>query len=134
MKDIHKVIAIVVQDNGFLMVRKKGKEIWTNLGGKPEEGETEEEALLREIKEETGCHAHIIRKLGDIVEKAIFDEGQVKLSFYEVKLHGQIECKDEELAEVKFLPRDYKQKGFKLPATIEEKVIPWCIKEGVLHW
>ncbi len=34
------------------MVRKVGKDIWTSLGGRPEGNETEEETLLREIKEE----------------------------------------------------------------------------------
>ena len=57
MNVIHKIAAVVIKDNGFLMVRKAGKDIWTSLGGKPEPGETEEIALMREIKEEVSCEA-----------------------------------------------------------------------------
>jgi len=51
MKMIHKTVAIVIKDGKMLVVRKKGKEMWTGLGGRMEPGETEEECLLREIKE-----------------------------------------------------------------------------------
>ena len=62
---IHKTCAVVVKDNKILLVRKKGKDIWTGLGGRVEKGETEEECLLREIKEEINTNARIIKKIGD---------------------------------------------------------------------
>lgn len=37
-------------------------------GGGIERGETEEEALIREIREETGCGSIVICKLGSVVE------------------------------------------------------------------
>jgi 8-oxo-dGTP pyrophosphatase MutT (NUDIX family) len=63
---------VVIEDNKFLMVRKVGKNIWTSLGGKPEDDEIEEETLIREIKEEFDCDAKIIRKLGDFEAPAVF--------------------------------------------------------------
>jgi len=59
MQEIHKIIAIVIEDNKFLMVRKVGKDIWTSLGGKPEQGETEEQTLLREIQEGARAMLHL---------------------------------------------------------------------------
>jgi|GEM_PF-1570338 len=134
MKIIHKIAAVVVQDDKFLMVRKHGKDVWTSLGGHPEGNESEEEALLREIEEEMGCDAALIKKLGDFEAPAAHDDAIVKLSTYLVELSGEIHFDDPELAEYKFLAKDYTDDGIKLPASIEELVLPYCIKEGILDW
>lgn len=102
MKVIHKIAAIVIQDNKLFMVRKVGKDIWTTLGGKIEAGETEEQCLLREIKEEISCDANIIKKLGDFEDKAVFEEAIIKLSAYLVELNGKINLVDPELEECGF--------------------------------
>lgn len=134
MKVIHKIAAMVIQDSSFLMVRKTGKDIWTNLGGKPEDGETEEQALLREIKEELNCEAIIIRKLGDFEAKAAMDDAIVRLSTYLVDLKGDINITDPELEEYRFIRSGYKEQGIKLPVSIEEHILPFCKKEGLLNW
>jgi 8-oxo-dGTP diphosphatase len=131
---IHKIAAVVIQDDKFLMVRKHGKDVWTSLGGKPEAGESEEQALLREIREEVGCGARVLRKLGDFEAKAVFDDALVRLSTYLVELEGEPLIQDPELEEFRFLSKDYREKGIKLPPSIEEQVIPYCIKEGLLAW
>jgi 8-oxo-dGTP pyrophosphatase MutT (NUDIX family) len=131
---IHKIIAIVIKDDALLMVRKRGKDIWTGLGGKPEKGETEEQALLREIDEEIHCKARIIRKLGDTESKAVFDDAIVRLSAYQVELLGEIRLDDPELEECRFIPENYKELGIKLPPSMEEQRIPQLIKEGLLNW
>ena len=131
MTIIHKIAAVVIKDNTFLMVRKAGKDIWTSLGGKPEAGETEEHALLREIREEIGCDANVIRKLGDFEAKAAFDDAIVRLSTYLVELRGPIVLSDPELEEYRFLTRDH---GVKLTAATETQIIPYCIREGLLDW
>lgn len=57
--------AVVIRENQLLVMfrRKKGKEYFAFPGGGVEEGETEEEALIREIKEETSIDAKIGQKL-----------------------------------------------------------------------
>jgi 8-oxo-dGTP diphosphatase len=133
-REIHKIVAVVIRDNEFLMVRKAGKDIWTSLGGKPEAGETEEQALIREIKEELDCEADVIRKLGDFTDKAIFDDAMVRLSAYLVDLRGEPRISDPELEEFAFIAKDYKTNGIKLPPSIENQIIPYCKKEGLLDW
>ena len=133
MKIIHKIAAVVIQGNKFLMVRKKGKDIWTSLGGHPEEGETEEDALVREVREEMGCAATIERKLGDFEAPAAFDNAIVKLSTYLVTLEGPIVFEDPELEEYKFLSEEDLE-NVKIPDSIKNAVLPFCIKEGLLQW
>lgn len=52
METVHKSAWIHVVDRKMLFLRSKGKDIFYLPGGKPEAGETREEALVREIKEE----------------------------------------------------------------------------------
>lgn len=131
---IHKIAAVVIQDDTFLMVRKKGKDVWTSLGGHPEESESDEVALLREIKEEMGCDASILKKLGDFEAPAAHDDAIVRLSTYLVTLNGPIIFDDPELEEYRFIDKPYKAQGIKLPGSIETKVIPYCIEAKLLHW
>jgi len=134
MNFIHKIVAVVIEDDKFFMVRKVGKDIWTSLGGKPEGDETEEQALIREIKEEVGCDADILYKLGDFEAKAAFDDAIVRLSAYLTKLKGIPKICDPELEECRFLSKNWKQEGIKLPSSIEEQIIPFCIQKGLLKW
>ncbi len=134
MNTIHKVAAIVIKDDAFLMVRKKGKDTWTNLGGHIEAGETEKEALLREIQEEMGCEGVILRKLGDFEAPAAHDDAIVRLSCYLVELKGTIDFQDPELEEYRYITKNYREKGIQLPPSITEQVIPYLIKNSLLSW
>jgi 8-oxo-dGTP pyrophosphatase MutT (NUDIX family) len=134
MKIIHKISAVVIKDDAFLMVRKHGTDIWTSLGGHPEEGETEEAALVREISEEMGCGATLVKKLGDFEAPAAHDDAIVRLSVYLVELHGEIHFNDPELAEYRFMKKNYAAEGYKLPKSMTEKVIPYCIEQKLLNW
>ncbi|MCB9801109.1 MAG: NUDIX domain-containing protein [Pseudomonadales bacterium] len=51
-KFIDKLAYIHVQDKKLLVTLSKGKDTWYIPGGKREEGETDEEALTREVYEE----------------------------------------------------------------------------------
>lgn len=134
MQEIHKIAAIIIQDNKFFMVRKVGKDIWTNLGGKPEGDETEEQALVREIQEEIHCGAKVVKKLGNFKAPAAFDDAVVKLSAYLVELTGEIKLDDPELEEGKFIPKNYKELGIKMPISIEEHILPFLIENKYLDW
>jgi len=55
--------AIVVRDNKILLIhrKKEGREYWVFPGGGIEEGEKGEEAVLRELEEETGLKGKLIK-------------------------------------------------------------------------
>ncbi|MHA2264146.1 MAG: NUDIX hydrolase, partial [Candidatus Thorarchaeota archaeon] len=69
--------AIVVSDRGILLV-KRDKEpargLWSIPGGAVEVGERQEEALFREILEETGVEVEVLELAGtaDII---LYDDG-----------------------------------------------------------
>ena len=51
---IDKLAFIHIKDQKILVTLSKGKDTWYIPGGKREEGESDKEALIREVKEELG--------------------------------------------------------------------------------
>lgn len=49
---IDKLALIAIRDEKVLMTRERGKPVWFFPGGRREPGETDHEALLREVREE----------------------------------------------------------------------------------
>jgi 8-oxo-dGTP pyrophosphatase MutT (NUDIX family) len=123
-----------VTDEHYDFLQASGHLMWTSPGGRPEAGETEEVALVREIKEELGCDTRIVERLGTFEAKAVFDPGVVRLSAYLVELIGQLDMSDPELEEFRFISEDYGRDGIKLPTSIEDQVIPFCVRRGLLQW
>jgi len=71
-KDPVDVVAGVIFHQGLILLhqRKKGDLLegtWEFPGGKIEEGESEKEALKREIMEEMGLEIEVKEKLGEVV-------------------------------------------------------------------
>ena len=52
MEVIDKLALIYLRDKQILITRSKGKDTWYIPGGKREAGESDQDALIREIKEE----------------------------------------------------------------------------------
>ncbi len=53
--DITKLALLIIQDRKVLMNRTRGKDKFYFPGGRPIEGESHEETLVREIQEELSC-------------------------------------------------------------------------------
>lgn len=69
-KTVHVVGAIIENQKNEILCALRGPEMtlpnyWEFPGGKIEEGETKEEALTREIKEELGCNIKVNEQVED---------------------------------------------------------------------
>ena len=106
MNIIDKIALLYIKDGKILSTRSKGKDIYYFPGGKRENGETDIETLVREIKEELSV---------DIVESSInyYDtfEAQahgksegilVKMTCYMAEFNGELKA-DSEIAELVWL-------------------------------
>lgn len=68
MKHFEVVCALIINDNGEIFICQRGKGSlkykWEFPGGKIEENETQESAIVREIKEELTATIEVIKYLG----------------------------------------------------------------------
>ena len=75
-----KVVAAVIRDGGKVFATQRGygafKDGWEFPGGKIEPGETPQEALIREIKEELDADISI----GDLIDTVVYDYSAFHLS------------------------------------------------------
>lgn len=108
MTDYKIAVVAVIEQAGQILVGKKEvnadhflSEVWHIPGGKPEGEETEEQALVREMKEETGLDIKIERFL----DEKIIPDFKVRVRWYlcspltdELKAGG-------DLVAVKFVPK-----------------------------
>lgn len=71
--DIPCVGAVVFDDEGRLLLIQRanapGRGLWSIPGGRVEAGETDEAALVREMREETGLEVAIGREVGILVRE-----------------------------------------------------------------
>ena len=123
-------------ENKILLIKRNTipfKGYWALPGGRMDPGETIEQTIVREVKEETGLDVTILRNMGDYVEKGVKDD--VEYEYYPTCFlvkpdDGEIKKQDSEIQEIKLfnlneLPKplafeheqmikDYIKSGFRL--------------------
>lgn len=123
------VAAIVVfPDERILLIKRRTpvfKGYWALPGGKIDEGETPEEAVAREIKEETGLTIKIVEKIGEYDERGIQDGIEYDYHancFHVSPLEGKLKPQQEEIESIKLfhaksLPKNL---GFRHPDMLRD--------------
>lgn len=130
-KIIDKLAWIYLEDGKLLTVRSKGKALFYLPGGKRESGETDEEALVREIKEELSVdlnvdtikYANTFTAQADGKDKGV----SVQLTCYFSEYEGEL-APDAEIEEAKFL--DLSEKALCSLATLV--TMDWLEEENQL--
>ena len=92
LKQIEVVAAVIVEDDKLLATQRgygdfKGK--WEFLGGKIEQGETHEEALVREIKEELNADIEVLMFLTKVEHD--YEKFHLTMHTYVCSLKDKIE-------------------------------------------
>jgi len=109
--------AIIVCNGKILLVKRRGepgKGRWSMPGGIVELGETVKEAVIREVKEETGLDV-VEPELIDVVDNIVQDErGRVKWHFvvldFFVKVRGGELRASDDAEEIRWVPLDEAEK------------------------
>jgi len=99
--------AVIIDERGRLALFRK-KDRYFLPGGGIEPGETPEEALSREVREEIGWSVAIIRKIGEATQFVITKHEKhfaIQGTYYEARLLQQVGQPEEPGDELVWLPR-----------------------------
>lgn len=133
-ESIYKVGAIILNDEKqILVVRKifKDRTEFIIPGGRQEKGETDEQTLVRELKEELGVSVDAFSFFGKFNEQAIFEDVPLVMSVYRVEIEGQ-PSPQSEIKEYVWVGRNYEQEGYLLGSVLSKHVIPSLVSKGEL--
>jgi len=127
-----RIAGIIIQDGKILMLLGKGyPELWTP-GGKIEEGETDEECLKREFKEEIGVELLEAKFFKEYLAHSFYTpDNKMIQRTYICKIEGEIKPDAEIESFVWFSKEDFKNKKYPMITHTEEELIPDLIKEGI---
>jgi 8-oxo-dGTP pyrophosphatase MutT (NUDIX family) len=86
---------------------RRGELAWGLAKGGIEEGETHEEAAVREVKEETGYHAEIEASLGDTRYFYVWEDARIRKTVHFFLMRctgGDPDDRDDEMEDVRWFP------------------------------
>jgi len=132
MKEIDKIAYIQLVDGKILSTRSKGKDKYYIPGGKREQGETDEQTLIREIKEElmVDIIPSTIKYMGTFKAQAHGHQTGiiVKMTCYEADYEGALKA-NSEIAEIKWLNlKDIDEVSF-----VDQKIFNYLEQEDRLE-
>ena len=127
-----RIAGIIIQDGKLLLLLGKGyKELWTP-GGKIDEGETDEECLRRELREELGVEATDIKFFKEYKTTSFYNQSITLIErAYIVSIEGEIVPAEEIESFVWFTKDDYLTKKYPMITHTQEDLIPDLIKEKI---
>ncbi|MBI3231766.1 MAG: NUDIX domain-containing protein [Candidatus Doudnabacteria bacterium] len=111
------VAALIKNEKGEILIDRRNQpdipeehNKWEFIGGKIEFGESPENALIREVKEESGLDVKIVRLLPKILSQLWLNQKpqrQIIILTYECQvIGGEIKAKTDEILELKFVKQE----------------------------
>jgi 8-oxo-dGTP diphosphatase len=103
---------IPYRDNKILLIKRNTRPFigyWALPGGRMDPGETIEQTVVREVKEETGLDIAIVSVVGEYVEKGVKDD--VDYEYYPTcfvvkPVGGELKKQDSEIQEMQLFSLD----------------------------
>ena len=127
---IDKVGAIILHDKKMLVGRNWGKEVFFIPGGKREPGETDEQTLHREVKEELDVAVKKSKFYKEFNTRNYNDTADLRVRAYFTEVSGEPKPTSE-VEELMWVGKDFEKKK-QLLATALLVIIPSLIKDGLL--
>ena len=123
-----RVGALIISDRRLLLVGSEATDFYWSPGGRIETGESDEQALRRELNEELGVQVSSFKEYLLTVHK----DANVDARYYLVEIDGEPKASSE-VSKIFWLSRDdYEQADIKISPRLTEIIIPKLIKENHL--
>ncbi|MBI2449061.1 NUDIX domain-containing protein [Candidatus Pacearchaeota archaeon] len=130
----HRIVALIIKNNKLLLVKGKGySELWTP-GGKREEGESEEETLKRELKEEINLDLQSMVFFREYFMQSPYSNNwMTETKCFLVEAKGEPKADKEIESIVWYGKDDFLTKKYPMIEENEKGLIPDLIKEGLIN-
>ncbi len=133
---IHKAALLVVRNAEILLCKKKKGGALILPGGKIEHGETPEECVKREVREELGGIKVVrLRLVGSYEDVAARLHGEmhrrIRIELFDGELRGDPHASSEIAELVWFGPKD---DLYGVAPSLRNKIIPDLRERGILQW
>jgi len=134
MKKIFKVGAVIVSGRKFMVVREKGVKGYIMPGGRPEKGETKEDTLKRELKEELNADVKSFSSIGTMEGPSLKKDTWVVQDVFLTEITGDIKPQSE-IADMAWVDSsDEKQnKNIMLSPFIRKVLIPKLLEMNLIE-
>jgi 8-oxo-dGTP diphosphatase len=132
-REVQKVGLALVEGDRILLVRKRGSRTYILPGGKPEAGEDDVRALVRELDEELGRQIDLdtLTYIGSFSDRIADQEnGTVTVRLYSARLIGR-PAPQAEIEEIRWVQPGVS--GVPLAPSLTNKIIPHLIAKGQLN-
>ena len=132
--DIYKAAGILIRDGKLLVEHSTGKDFFLAPGGKLMSGETSEQALVRELKEEFQIDVaqDDLVPFGTFSAEAAGQPGkQVHMEVFIVKVWRGVPTPDNEVEEIRWITSDIPT-DMKLGSIFEHEVVPRLKQKGMI--
>lgn len=127
-----RIVAIIIKGGKLLMLKGRGyDELWTP-GGKIETGESEEDCLKRELKEEIGAKVTGLSFFKEYSGKSFYHSNRItKQKIFIVSISGEIKPGAEIENFIWLAKEDFKKRKFPMIPITEKKIIPDLIRQEI---
>jgi len=127
-----RIAGIIIQNGKILMLKGKGyKELWTP-GGKLEEGESDEDCLRRELKEEIRVNLVSSKFFKEYLGNSFYNPEVVyNQRVYIVTVEGGVKPDAEIEDFIWFSKKDFEMKKYPMITITEEQIVPDLIKAKI---
>ena len=122
---------LIIENKKVLMVKEFGQDFYSLPGGGLEEGETKEQALLREIKEEINVEVVDCKIYKEYNLPARLEKTMMRFIVYTGKVKGEIQCTSH-IEEIKWIDSQFASKNLKIGNITSMKLFPELKKEDLI--
>lgn len=133
-KDIYKAAGIIIRDRKLLVERSKNKDFFISPGGSIEEGETAQQALVRELMEEfqIDVQENDLQKFGTFSARAAGQEDRiVHMEVFIVQKFTGEPTADNEVEEIAWID-SRNEDSLPLGSIFERHVLPQLKKQDLV--
>ncbi|WP_253446712.1 NUDIX domain-containing protein [Halomonas sp. Y3] len=128
---IIKCAGIILENGKLLVVRKKGSDVFLSPGGKIERGESLQDCVIREIKEEIDVDVQGLHFMGTYTSQSAIENNRITLHAWFVEFSGVVKASSE-IEEIRWIGLGDIETGLKVGSVFLDHVIPYLKSKGLI--